>query len=105
LNRLGIAKFDILGLTELDNIYMFDGEHQPIIEAMVDAGIFNEGELLVEKIPNVGEMLQFAIDYPIGLFQIKTSSGNKAMRDINPKNFEELVHVIALNRPGPRIQV
>jgi len=103
LGRLGIAKFDVLGLTELDNIYMFDGEEQPILAAMEDAEILDDrGELFIEKISNVKDLLQFAIDYPIGLFQIKTASGNRAMKDINPQNFEELVHVIALNRPGPR---
>jgi len=102
LLKLGIAKFDVLGLTELDNIYMIDDGGQPIIDAMEAAEIFEDGELYIDRIPNIEGMLKFAIENPIGLFQIKTPSGNRTMRDINPNNFEELVHVVALNRPGPR---
>jgi uracil-DNA glycosylase family 4 len=120
LNRLGLAKFDILGLTELDNIYMLETpDHKPILDIssydgpticpikdeMVKAGLWDNYEFLVNKIPpeEIKRLLvNVAYKYPIGLFQIKTSAGNMTMNELKPTTFEELIHIIAINRPGPR---
>jgi DNA polymerase III alpha subunit/uracil-DNA glycosylase len=122
LNRLGLAKFDILGLTELDNIYMLENPdtHKPILDAssydgpkaicpikdeMVKAGLWDNYEFKVNRLPpeEIKRLLvDVAYKYPIGLFQIKTSAGNMTMNELKPTTFEELIHVIAINRPGPR---
>lgn len=121
LNRLGIAKFDILGLTELDNIYMpedpqthkpildmasYQGEfvEMPILDKMIDEGLWDNYEFKVNKLPpeEVRKLLELATKYPVGLFQIKTSAGNTTMNELKPSTFEELIHVLAINRPGPR---
>jgi DNA polymerase III alpha subunit len=122
LNRLGLAKFDILGLTELDNIYMletpdthrpildisaYDGPKPicPILDEMVAAGLWDNYEFKVNRIPpeEIKRLLvDVAYKFPIGLFQIKTSAGNMTMNELKPTTFEELIHIIAINRPGPR---
>lgn len=121
LNRLGIAKFDILGLTELDNIYMMEeyGTHKPILDMasyqgayvespilqrMIDEGLWDNYEFKVGKLSaeEIKRLLDLAIKYPVGLFQIKTSAGNRTMNELKPSTFEELIHVLAINRPGPR---
>lgn len=122
LNRLGLAKFDILGLTELDNIYM--QEHPvnhtpilnaseytgptpaiPILEAMIKAGLWDNYEFKVENIPpeEIKRLLvDVAYNHPIGLFQLKTSAANSTINELKPTTFEELIHILAINRPGPR---
>jgi|GEM_PF-6672500 DNA polymerase-3 subunit alpha len=121
LNRLGIAKFDILGLTELDNIYMmedlethkpildmasYQGDYveSPILQRMIDEGLWDNYEFKVNKLPpeEIKRLLELACRYPVGLFQIKTSAGNNTMNELKPSTFEELIHVLAINRPGPR---
>ena len=122
LNKLGMAKFDILGLTELDNLYMYEDAttgkpffgnpetyngtlRQPIIEAMERAGLWSNYEFFLEKIsPHEIKYLleEIAYKFPVGLFQLKTTAANMTINEIKPTTFEGLVHIIAINRPGPR---
>jgi DNA-directed DNA polymerase III PolC len=93
--RVGLIKFDILGLNNLD-----------IIKEAVD--VINEGRLEKDKIDinNIPfddvktiELFQNANTY--GVFQFDSPSMRRLMKDLRPDNFAEVVALVALFRPGP----
>lgn len=100
LNILGIEKYDFLGLTELDIIYSIPNAKEELIKAKIlkESGEFNSDlDPQLQK-----EIIVYIKKYPLGIFQIGTPSCIPLLRKINPNSFEELTHLISLNRPGPR---
>jgi DNA polymerase III subunit alpha len=88
VEALGLLKMDFLGLRNLD-----------VIEEAVEL----IGDLDIETIPlddpRTYEMLQRGD--AIGVFQFESSGMREALRHVKPTEFEDLIALVALYRPGP----
>ncbi len=88
----GLVKFDILGLNTLTVI-------SKTIEMLKNKGI----EVDISKIPlndpNIFEMLSSGETK--GLFQLESSGVRSALKQMKPTQFEDIVALVALYRPGP----
>ena len=97
IENLGLVKFDLLGVTSLDVVAAvcggIDGYNYVLgeISRIVREGGWEEKALLTMIKEN-----------PLGIFQFDTEAGARAIEELDPQSFEELVHIVALNRPGPR---
>jgi DNA polymerase III subunit alpha len=89
VEALGLLKMDFLGLRNLD-----------VIDKAV--GLIGNG-LDIQKIPmedrKTYEML--ARGESIGVFQFESSGMREALRQVRPTEFEDLIALVALYRPGP----
>jgi DNA polymerase-3 subunit alpha len=85
---LGLLKIDFLGLRNLD---------------VIDATVALLGGLDITSIPlddaKTYEML--ARGDAIGVFQFESSGMREALRQVKPTEFEDLIALVALYRPGP----
>jgi DNA polymerase-3 subunit alpha len=88
VEALGLLKMDFLGLRNLD-----------VIEEAVEL----IGDLDIETIPlddpKTYGMLQRGD--AIGVFQFESSGMREALRQVKPTEFEDLIALVALYRPGP----
>ena len=88
VEALGLLKIDFLGLRNLD---------------VIDATCGLVGGLDISKIPlddgPTYEMLSRADS--IGVFQFESSGMRDALRAVKPTEFEDLIALVALYRPGP----
>jgi DNA polymerase-3 subunit alpha len=86
--QLGLLKIDFLGLRNLD---------------VIDKAVALVGDLDVASIPlddaKTYEML--ARGDAIGVFQFESSGMREALRQVKPTEFEDLIALVALYRPGP----
>src|SRR5262249_754232 len=86
---LGLLKMDFLGLRNLD-----------VIDAAVE--LIGDG-LDIEHVPlddrKTYEML--AAGDAVGVFQFESSGMREALRQVRPTEFEDLIALVALYRPGP----
>jgi DNA polymerase-3 subunit alpha len=86
--ELGLLKMDFLGLRNLD---------------VIDQAVELIGELDIEKTPlddtKTYEML--ARGEAVGVFQFESSGMREALRQVKPTEFEDLIALVALYRPGP----
>jgi DNA polymerase-3 subunit alpha len=89
VEKLGLLKMDFLGLRNLD-----------VIDAAV--GLVGGG-LDIDEIPlddrKTYEML--ARGDATGVFQFESSGMREALRQVKPTEFEDLIALVALYRPGP----
>ena len=90
--NFGLVKFDILGLNTLTVI-------NKTIEMLKNKGI----EVDISKIPlndsNIFKMLSSGETK--GLFQLESSGVRSALKQMKPTQFEDIVALVALYRPGP----
>ncbi len=88
VEALGLLKMDFLGLRNLD---------------VVEEAVQLIGDLDIETIPlddpATYEMLQRGD--AIGVFQFESSGMREALRQVKPTEFEDLIALVALYRPGP----
>ena len=88
VEALGLLKIDFLGLRNLD---------------VIDKAVELVGDLEIESIPlddpPTYEMLQRGD--AIGVFQFESSGMREALRQVKPTEFEDLIALVALYRPGP----
>jgi DNA polymerase-3 subunit alpha len=88
VEKLGLLKIDFLGLRNLD---------------VIDKAVELVGDLDIESIPlddpKTYEMLQRGD--AIGVFQFESSGMREALRQVKPTEFEDLIALVALYRPGP----
>src|SRR5205823_1948537 len=88
VEALGLLKMDFLGLRNLD---------------VIDEACRLIGDLDITKIPlddkKTYAMLQRA--EAIGVFQFESSGMRDALRQVKPTEFEDLIALVALYRPGP----
>jgi DNA polymerase III subunit alpha len=88
VEALGLLKMDFLGLRNLD---------------VIDEACRLVGDLDITKIPlddkKTYAMLQRA--EAIGVFQFESSGMRDALRQVKPTEFEDLIALVALYRPGP----
>jgi DNA polymerase-3 subunit alpha len=85
---LGLLKIDFLGLRNLD---------------VIDKAVELVGDLDLETVPlddaKTYEMLRRGD--AIGVFQFESSGMREALRQVKPTNFDDLIALVALYRPGP----
>ncbi|MFL5947131.1 MAG: DNA polymerase III subunit alpha [Gaiellaceae bacterium] len=95
VEALGLLKMDFLGLRNLDVIDKAVG--------LIEAGPANGAPLDISKIPlddkKVYDMLARADS--AGVFQFESSGMRDALRQVKPTEFEDLIALVALYRPGP----
>jgi DNA polymerase III subunit alpha len=88
VEALGLLKIDFLGLRNLD---------------VIDQAVQLVGDLDIETIPledeQTYEMLRRGD--AIGVFQFESSGMREALRQVKPTEFEDLIALVALYRPGP----
>jgi DNA polymerase III subunit alpha len=88
VEALGLLKIDFLGLRNLD---------------VIDKAVELVGDLEIESLPlndpQTYEMLQRGD--AIGVFQFESSGMREALRQVKPTEFEDLIALVALYRPGP----
>ena len=94
LEEQGFLKMDFLGLRNLTTIsYCVDMVNAHYPDAHLDK------QNLPYDDPKVYELI--ASGQTMGLFQIETAAMKRAIKTIQPQCFEDVVALIALNRPGP----
>ena len=91
--RLGLLKMDFLGLRNLD-----------VIEAALELIEKTRGVCIeIDQLPLDDEktyrMLQRGDS--TGVFQFESAGMREALRDVGPTQFEDLIAIVALYRPGP----
>jgi DNA polymerase III subunit alpha len=88
VEKLGLLKIDFLGLRNLD---------------VIDKAVDLVGDLDIEAValddPKTYEML--ARGDAIGVFQFESSGMREALRQVKPTEFEDIIALVALYRPGP----
>src|SRR5437763_2202893 len=88
VEALGLLKIDFLGLRNLD---------------VIDKAVELVGGIEISKItlddPKVYEMLSRG--EAAGVFQFESSGMREALRQVRPTEFEDLIALVALYRPGP----
>jgi DNA polymerase-3 subunit alpha len=88
VEALGLLKMDFLGLRNLD---------------VIDKAVELVSDLDIEKIPlddkATYEMLSRG--EATGVFQFESSGMREALRQVKPTEFEDLIALVALYRPGP----
>jgi DNA polymerase III subunit alpha len=88
IEALGLLKMDFLGLRNLD---------------VIDKACELVGNLDIEKIP-MDEKKTYAMlakGEATGVFQFESSGMRDALRQVKPTEFEDLIALVALYRPGP----
>jgi DNA polymerase III subunit alpha len=88
VEKLGLLKIDFLGLRNLDVI-------EEAVELIADLDI----EAIPLDDPKTYDMLQRGD--AIGVFQFESSGMREALRQVKPTEFEDLIALVALYRPGP----
>ena len=88
----GLVKFDILGLNTLTVI-------NKTIEILRSKNI----EIDISKIPldDIGIYKMLSSGETTGLFQLESSGVRSALKQMKPNQFEDIVALVALYRPGP----
>jgi len=94
LEEIGVTKIDVLGLRTLTTIK----------ETIEDVGEKFEN-FSYEKIPlnDVETFKLLSQGFTSGVFQLESRSGRNICIKVAPKKFEDVVMILALNRPGPMI--
>ncbi len=91
--KLGLLKMDFLGLRNLD-----------VIEAALGIIEKTDGVCIeIDQLPLDDEKTykMLARGDSTGVFQFESPGMREAMRDIGPTQFEDLIAIVALYRPGP----
>jgi DNA polymerase-3 subunit alpha len=88
IESLGLLKMDFLGLRNLD---------------VIDKACELIGNLDIEKIPmdDKKTYAMLAKGDAAGVFQFESSGMREALRSVKPTEFEDLIALVALYRPGP----
>lgn len=93
LEPQGFLKIDLLGLrnlTTVEKILQLVEKHHQV-------------KMRIEEIPTtdsrIFELLRTG--HTLGIFQLETEGMRKTIKELNPKNFYDIVAILALYRPGP----
>ena len=97
VEKVGLLKMDLLGLSNLSLLHRAVQQTQKMIKKKID----------VTKIPlndpRTFELFQKA--QTNGIFQFESDGVRRVLKDMKPTDFEDLVAVLALYRPGPMEQI
>jgi len=93
VEELGLLKMDLLGLTTLTII------RHTLENIKNRTGEWIDMDLIPKEDKKVAEMLRQG--KTAGVFQLESSGMTELVKQIAPKNFEEIIPLVALFRPGP----
>ncbi len=96
VEQAGLVKFDFLGLTTLT-----------VIETARKLLARREIELKIEEIP-LDDKKSFEMmgrGETVGVFQIESAGMRKALAEMKPDRFEDIIALVALYRPGPMANI
>jgi DNA polymerase-3 subunit alpha len=91
--KLGLLKMDFLGLRNLD-----------VIEAALEIIEKTHGVCIeIDQVPldDAKTYQMLARGDSTGVFQFESAGMREALRDVKPTQFEDLIAIVALYRPGP----
>lgn len=95
LEEIGLMKMDFLGLRNLT-----------VIEKAIELIRQYEGkEITFEPYDDKKTYEMLARGETTGVFQMESSGMRKVLRELKPTNFEDIIAVLALYRPGPMDQI
>jgi DNA polymerase-3 subunit alpha len=92
VDALGLLKMDFLGLRNLDVI-------EEAVQLLRSSGRDVDIETIALDDPKTYDLLQKGD--AIGVFQFESSGMREALRQVKPTEFEDLIALVALYRPGP----
>jgi DNA polymerase III subunit alpha len=99
MEDVGLLKIDFLGLANLSIIQ----DTIEIAEAVEKANGKEPLKIDIEKIPlddkKIFELLRRA--ETTGVFQLESSGMKRYLKELKPTNFEDIIAMVALYRPGP----
>jgi DNA polymerase-3 subunit alpha len=92
----GLVKFDFLGLKTLTVL----AKAQDLVRA-------RGGDLDLDRIPldDAGTYEMLARGETVGVFQVESQGMRRALIDMQPDRFEDLIALVALYRPGPMANI
>lgn len=92
LEAMGFLKIDFLGLKNLS-----------ILDKLEQTVLSEEGTFQMQEIPlqDTKTYEYLALGLTNGIFQLESDGIKKVLRDLKPTQFEDVVAVLALYRPGP----
>ncbi len=93
IEDLGLLKIDILGLKNLTIIEDTLARIYAISKENIDIEKIPEGDKKVYELLKAGNT--------IGVFQLESSGMQRYLKQLKPNNFEDIIAMIALYRPGP----
>ncbi|KAB8121840.1 MAG: DNA polymerase III subunit alpha [Candidatus Phytoplasma cynodontis] len=93
LTKIGINKIDLLSLKNLSFV-------EKILIKIPKQHKINWSEISLTDSDTFRTLQQAYTNY---IFQLESSNARKILKKVFPKKFEDLVDVLALNRPGPII--
>lgn len=83
LKLVGVEKFDVLSLDTLSFLKKIEAKEE------------------YENLEDTSNYAYLSMGLTKGIFQLDSRLGKRLSKKIKPKNFEELVLLLAINRPGP----
>jgi len=90
---IGLLKIDLLGIAYLTVIKNTLRIIKKLYNKEIDLSSLSEDDPKVYEILSKGET--------IGVFQVESSGMRRYLKELKPSNFEEIVVMVALYRPGP----
>jgi DNA polymerase-3 subunit alpha len=94
VEALGLLKMDFLGLRNLDVI-------DTALELIGGPGAAGDGDLAHLPLDDAKTYAMLARGDSTGVFQFESSGMREALRQVKPSEFEDLIALVALYRPGP----
>lgn len=93
LDKIGLLKMDILGLTTLTLIQRAIRNIEKTRGHLIDPDEIPLDDPRIYELLSTGETA--------GIFQLESGGMRKVLRDMKPDNFSDIVAAVALYRPGP----
>ena len=97
VEKVGLLKMDLLGLSNLTLLHKAIQQTQKMTKKALDITKIPLGD------PRTFELFQKA--QTNGIFQFESDGIRRVLKDMQPTEFEDLVAVLALYRPGPMEQI
>ncbi|WP_373235715.1 DNA polymerase III subunit alpha [Cohaesibacter celericrescens] len=96
VEQAGLVKFDFLGLKTLTVL-------EYAVRFVAQRGIeINLAEIPIDDKPSYDIL---AKGETVGVFQLESMGMRKALLDMNPDRFEDIIAIVALYRPGPMANI
>ncbi|KND62541.1 PHP domain-containing protein [Candidatus Phytoplasma phoenicium] len=92
LENIGLLKIDVLSLKNLSLV-------NKILNKIKNSISFSWHRIPLDDLPTYKNLQKAQTDY---IFQLESFSAKEVLKKVKPCNFNDLVAVLALNRPGPK---
>ncbi|MEJ0076694.1 MAG: DNA polymerase III subunit alpha [Alphaproteobacteria bacterium] len=96
VEQAGLVKFDFLGLTTLTVL-------QTAVKLVARRGI--DLDLLSIPLDDAKSYAMLARGETVGIFQVEGQGMRRALTDMRPDRFEDIIALVALYRPGPMANI